>query len=91
MTPTPPEAVRDNVGLAASLQQADGVGEAVVGACGHDAHTAMLLSALQVLSAHREEWTGQIGTALSPSSASRPWTQDRVFSSWPDSSGWAWR
>lgn len=29
-------------------------------ACGHDAHTAMLLSALQVLSAHREEWTGQI-------------------------------
>ena len=29
-------------------------------ACGHDAHTAMLLSALQVLSAHRDEWSGQI-------------------------------
>ena len=34
--------------------------EGVSHACGHDAHTAMLLSALQVLSAHREEWSGQI-------------------------------
>lgn len=29
-------------------------------ACGHDAHTAMLLSAVQLLWTHREEWTGQI-------------------------------
>ena len=34
--------------------------EGVSHACGHDAHTAMLLSALQVLSAHRDEWSGQI-------------------------------
>lgn len=34
--------------------------EGVSHACGHDAHTSMLLAALQVLSAHRDEWSGEI-------------------------------
>lgn len=34
--------------------------DGVCHACGHDAHTAMLLTAAKVLAAHRDEWDGEI-------------------------------
>lgn len=50
------ESDRNCAGEKRVVSQVPGVSHA----CGHDAHTAMLLGALQVLAAHREEWTGQV-------------------------------
>lgn len=36
------------------------VNDGVMHACGHDAHTAMLLGACRYLNAHRDEWSGTV-------------------------------
>lgn len=43
-------------GEKAAVSTAEGVSHA----CGHDAHTAMLLGALELLAARRQEWSGEI-------------------------------
>lgn len=51
-----PESGRNLTGPKRAVSQAKGVSHA----CGHDAHTVMLLAALQVLAAHRGDWEGQV-------------------------------